>query len=456
MSECAHPLLFNGLCVACGTNIHDEIVYQHKELDYRQHRDNVNDRLLYSGQAAENQEESAITTLISSQKLYIVLDLDNTLLHATADYPVVNYFAEQGTPIASGSPQDGWQHLDQVAPDLFRFQLVGFQGWHMVKLRPGLRVFLQQLAVRFTLHIYTLGTAAYASAISYILDPDKKLFGSYVFSKDTFPGFAGKNLRWLFPCSDSMALVVDDRVDVWQDFTHNLLPIQPYLFWETPQPAAKPDAAVSQAALAAVTSPNAFVIVCILAADKLLLHFSSVTLRALVGTCRALRSCVKPYLQERMPAMNPRNDTALRVLEDVLNKLHADFYACENPRSADVKLLLPRYRHFLSGCVIMFTGVIDHRQWKDVTRHPLWLLAEQLGAKCQTDLNAAVTHVIAASATAKAQQASHERRAFIVQVEWLAGSLAAWRRLPEDEFFLKDAHQPSTARTKRSRTDTDT
>ncbi|KAF6003858.1 RNA polymerase II [Cyanidiococcus yangmingshanensis] len=112
---------------------------------------------------------------------------------------------------------------------------------YYIKLRPGLRQFLRNVASRFELHIYTMGSRPYADAIASIIDPDKRLFQGRITSRDDFEDgrLNQKNLKHVFPCDDSMVLVVDDREDVWiaQDAASkarhfpNLIKARPYFFF---------------------------------------------------------------------------------------------------------------------------------------------------------------------------------------------------------------------------------
>ncbi|CAM9970271.1 unnamed protein product [Choristocarpus tenellus] len=85
--------------------------------------------------------------LMSSRKLALVLDLDNTLLHCT-DHPEAPRLIAPGT--------EG-MHVLRL-PDQPR-------DYH-IKLRPGLRWFLKRAAANFEMTIYTAGTSQYAEAVS--------------------------------------------------------------------------------------------------------------------------------------------------------------------------------------------------------------------------------------------------------------------------------------------------
>eukprot|EP00166_Cyanidium_caldarium_P003792 ctg_3681.g615 len=62
-----------------------------------------------------------------------------------------------------------------------------------------------------------MGSRPYADRVASMIDPDKQLFQGRITSRDDFADgrLNQKNLKHVFPCDDSMVLVVDDREDVW-------------------------------------------------------------------------------------------------------------------------------------------------------------------------------------------------------------------------------------------------
>lgn len=182
-----------------------------------------NTALTVSRQEAFRVEEDAKRRLLSSRKLSLVVDLDQTIIHATVD-PTVGEWKED---------KDNPNH--QALSNVRSFQLVddgpGMRGcWYYVKLRPGLEDFLQNIAELFELHIYTMGTRAYAQHIAGIIDPDRKLFGDRILSRDESGSLTAKNLQRLFPVDTKMVVIIDDRGDVWR-WIPNLIKVSPYDFF---------------------------------------------------------------------------------------------------------------------------------------------------------------------------------------------------------------------------------
>lgn len=92
----------------------------------------------------------------------------------------------------------------------------------------------------YEMHVYTMGTRSYADAICKVIDPDGKVFGSRILSRDesgskyrTYSvrvlinlGMNVKSLKRLFPTDQTMVVVIDDRADVWE-YSPNLIQVVP-------------------------------------------------------------------------------------------------------------------------------------------------------------------------------------------------------------------------------------
>lgn len=182
-----------------------------------------NTALTVSEREATRVEEDAKRRLLSCRRLSLVVDLDQTIIHATVDPTVGEWKEDQENP-----------NHDAVK-DVRAFQLTddgpGMRGcWYYIKLRPGLESFLQNIAEIYELHIYTMGTRAYAQNIANIIDPQRKLFGDRILSRDESGSLTAKNLQRLFPVDTKMVVIIDDRGDVWK-WNPNLIKVSPYDFF---------------------------------------------------------------------------------------------------------------------------------------------------------------------------------------------------------------------------------
>lgn len=225
---CSHSVVFNGVCALCGAEEEDHF----SKAPQQQSRLPVaySASLSVTQTEAESVSSVAARRLFESKQLSLVLDLDHTLVHATDD------------PRTAAMLRHSPDNVDLSS--LSSFNLPSSRGGYRfpdtmhLKLRPSLADFLERVAVKFNLHIYTMGSRLYADRVARLIDPDSRFFGGRITSREDFPeGKCNqKSIERLFPCDDSMVLIIDDREDVWisnvnQSYMPNLIRAQPYHFW---------------------------------------------------------------------------------------------------------------------------------------------------------------------------------------------------------------------------------
>ncbi|KAK3047469.1 CTD phosphatase Fcp1 [Extremus antarcticus] len=222
---CKHEIQFGGICANCGK---DMTTVQYNSTAKNTDRATVNTvhghtQLLVSQAEASRADEEAKRRLLDTKKLSLVVDLDQTIIHATVEPTVGEWQNDPSNP-----------NYDAVK-DVRKFQLID-EGpvakgcWYYIKLRPGLQRFLELVSECYELHIYTMGTRAYAENIVKIIDPDRKFFGQRILSRDESGSMTAKNLKRLFPVDTKMVVIIDDRGDVWQ-WSPNLIKVSPYDFF---------------------------------------------------------------------------------------------------------------------------------------------------------------------------------------------------------------------------------
>jgi len=133
-------------------------------------------RPLTAAQEAARIEKQTLKRLLTSRKLSLIVDLDQTIIHATVDPTVGEWMQDPDNPNYN------------AVKDVQAFQLEegGHLGpcWYFIKVRPGLSEFLENVSKMYELHVYTMGTRAYANAVAKIVDPERKYFGDRVLSRD--------------------------------------------------------------------------------------------------------------------------------------------------------------------------------------------------------------------------------------------------------------------------------
>ncbi|KAG5462470.1 MAG: HAD-like domain-containing protein, partial [Olpidium bornovanus] len=146
-------------------------------------------------------EQVTTKRLLASRKLSLIVDLDQTIIHATVD-PTVGEWRNDRNNVNHEATRDIAQFILPDSPTVY-----------YIKLRPNAREFLKAASERYELHIYTMGTRSYASKVAEVIDPDGTIFQERVLSRDESGSVTQKTLQRLFPCDTSMVVVIDDRAD---------------------------------------------------------------------------------------------------------------------------------------------------------------------------------------------------------------------------------------------------
>lgn len=230
IEPCTHPIQYGGLCAVCGKSI-DENDGEDKRAPISMAHDTTN--LKVSSKEAENIERSSTDRLLNEEKLSLVVDLDQTVIHVTVDPTVAEWMSDPTNP--------NYEALKDVRSFILEEPAMiplGYKGpipppikrWYYVKLRPGLSDFLAKMSKKYEMHIYTMATRQYAKSIAKIIDPDGVYFGERILSRDESGSITQKSLKRLFPVDTSMVVVIDDRGDVW-NWSPNLIKVVPYDFF---------------------------------------------------------------------------------------------------------------------------------------------------------------------------------------------------------------------------------
>ncbi|CAD5177619.1 unnamed protein product [Musa acuminata subsp. malaccensis] len=152
--------------------------------------------------------------MFASRKLSLVLDLDHTLLNSTKE----ELFKRK-------------EEQDRAKPQRHLFRLRHMGLW--TKLRPGIWNFLEKANELYELHIYTLGSRPYATAMAKLLDPTGSLFGGRVMSgRDDGDRMVSqrKDLKGVLGL-ECAAVIMDDTPSVWPSSQPNLIAVERYHFF---------------------------------------------------------------------------------------------------------------------------------------------------------------------------------------------------------------------------------
>ncbi|KAG2734175.1 hypothetical protein G9P44_002181 [Scheffersomyces stipitis] len=232
---CSHTVQYGGLCALCGKAVEDEKDYSGYTFEDRAtiSMSHDNTGLKISLDEAAKIEQSTTDRLNEEKKLILVVDLDQTVIHATVDPTVGEWQSDPSNPNYPAIKDVKTFCLEEeaiVPPGWTGPRLAPTKCWYYVKVRPGLSDFLEEIVNLYEMHIYTMATRNYALAIAKIIDPTGKYFGDRILSRDESGSLTHKNLKRLFPVDQSMVVIIDDRGDIWQ-WESNLIKVVPYDFF---------------------------------------------------------------------------------------------------------------------------------------------------------------------------------------------------------------------------------
>lgn len=502
IEPCQHPAVLEGLCAVCGMSVKPKessgnaaYIPPLSVAPRIMSQVTVSGGLTMSVSDTEAQSLSFQTSkkLAEKKKLHLVLDLDHTLVHATAD-PRARKFLDRDDVRSLILPSN-----EPGAPHTWTF--------HCVKLRPHVKEFLEN--PKYEISVYTAGTRLYAEQITMVLsrfivgakndhqdiiklqhqvkkgehdleqlqkknseplpegteehagneeastkkrvrfgEPPPKLktdrikaeevqvlksalkeaeemeakalelrqqlFGSRIVSR-TDVGDLGpdvKSVKRIFPCGGTMAVIVDDREDVWAkaELSHeppdNLLLVRPY-HW------------------------------------KPFVGFADVNNAA--GDDLSQTNADDPRKETETPA--DETDVQLLWTKDILDRLHDRYYNSTGIVKTCPQHLRIMRREVLMGSSIILSGLVPlNKQTREANNpRPAYIrYVEQLGATLVNTVVPILTHVVAArDGTDKIMQARLIPGCFVVKASWLMESLWSLTRRDEMSHLLGLPPRPS-------------
>ncbi|KAK1295274.1 RNA polymerase II C-terminal domain phosphatase-like 3 [Acorus calamus] len=241
----------------------------------------------------------------------------------------------------------------------------------------------------FELHIYTMGNRLYANEMAKLLDPEGVLFAGRVMSRgDDSVDPCDRVERWPkikdlggVMGLESAVVIIDDSANVWPHHQLNLMAIERYFYFPC---------------------------------SRRQFRFSG-------------SSLLEMGVDERA------EDGMLASSLEVIKRIHQIFFS-QPLNEVDVRNILAcEQRSVLRGCVILFSRVFPMGE-VNPHLHPLWRTAEQFGAVCTTQMDAKVTHVVAASPGTDKVNWARSTGKYAVHPSWIEASSLLYRRADEKRF----------------------
>ncbi|KAJ2450517.1 CTD phosphatase Fcp1 [Coemansia sp. RSA 2336] len=447
---CAHGTVFNGLCGLCGQDVSgvDKSGVPRTQANIDMFHEATGLRVSTDVAAAIDADTQS--RLWEQKKLSLIIDLDQTIIHATdtanphfGSWLIENYQGPEHPDTHPPSDQ-------QLPPDIRSFFLPRVIPEYFIKLRPGLRNFLETISKYYEMHIYTMGTRPYADAVAAIVDPQGRYFGRRILSRDESGSQEVKNLQRLFPVDTSMVTILDDRADVWK-WSPNLIKVHPYEFFRGVGDINagslgqhKPSAALLEPTPEGDSSTG----------NHPQAQEEIIEAEAADGVEASSKNADKRKgLVDR--------DRELFIIERVLLSIHAQYYEqlAGQPRPPpDLAHILTREKQrVLEGVVLVFSGVFPIDSGAPPPQQTeLWWRAQSFGARCELEVTDQTTHVVAGRVgTEKVNAARRRHRGskspeaslpIIVKPKWLQDSIYEWKRMDETMYLWFDEDKDAVSR----------
>ncbi|EGI69691.1 PREDICTED: RNA polymerase II subunit A C-terminal domain phosphatase [Acromyrmex echinatior] len=481
LEGCTHPTVMIDLCAECGADLRvQETSKDGNTVGVSQ----ASVPMVHSipelkvcPELAEKIGKEDEQRLLTDRKLVLLVDLDQTIVHTTND------------------------NIPPNLKDVFHFQLYGLNSpWYHTRLRPNTRHFLSEMSRLYELHICTFGARIYAHTVASLLDKDGVLFSHRILSRDECfdPASKTANLKALFPCGDDLVCIIDDREDVWQG-CGNLVQVKPYHFFRhtgdinalpglekaevlrlpvitnesctnSQNKDSKNDASeLSNEAEQPLNNPSVKETNHEDEKDEKIIdeiknknekdeddkvntekdaesNVQTTTAKEddkkeitkIASSVETNKNSKQAVPKQESNIIDDDDDDYLLYLEDILRRIHTEFYATldqENTRKS-LRDIIPRVRsQVLKGLCLTFSGLIPTHQKLHQSR--AYKVARAFGAEVTQDLTEKTTHLVAIrKGTAKANAARKDTNIKIVNSDWLWTCAERWEHVDERLFPL--------------------
>ncbi|CAD8168882.1 unnamed protein product [Paramecium pentaurelia] len=229
---CNHLKIEKNYCLICN----EKIIRNEESLD-----------LNYSDDISKKISKEIVLDILKKRKLIMVLDLDQTILHAikiTTSFNKYDFCEKQNKMIQSDSDRqfNGFHQLGFNIKEHFLEMACDQQSKFIIKLRPYFEQFFLTLIPLFDIFIYTKASKSYADFILNFISnrlneviPEHKPFfpPQRVLSREDTICSNSKSLNRLFypGIATNLLVILDDNAGMWNQFKENLIHTKPFVYF---------------------------------------------------------------------------------------------------------------------------------------------------------------------------------------------------------------------------------
>ncbi|CAD8176948.1 unnamed protein product [Paramecium octaurelia] len=229
---CNHLKIENNYCLICN----EKVIRNAESLD-----------LNYSDDISKKISKEVVLDILKKRKLIMVLDLDQTILHAikvSTSFNKYEFCEKQNKMIQDESEAqfNGFQQLGFNIKEHFLDMSCDQQSKFIIKLRPYFEQFFLTLIPLFDIFIYTKASKSYADFILNFIThrlnefiPEHKPFfpPQRVLSREDTICSNSKSLNRLFypGIATNLLVILDDNAGMWNQFKENLIYTKPFVYF---------------------------------------------------------------------------------------------------------------------------------------------------------------------------------------------------------------------------------
>ena len=490
--KCTHPIVVDGLCSYCYDviNIHiHRVKNNHESYIGINETSKPDEAILISQSESRNLAQQELNQTIQDNKLFLIIDLDHTLIHATNNPITLTTHALNTLPLSEILKLDVVSNgefaisIDSLETDVFvddknaiycedeemtdqvkkvietiENQLIessinmppSYMFARMrtfYKVRPGAFVFLRRIAEKFKIVIFTAGDANHAACAMKILDPQRKYI-TRAYSRSDLNEQGMKSIKKAFQLAHPYCLVVDDTLEIW-DEQKQVMPCYPYVYFQMADHFLLRESKCSFD-YRSIAERYSYSTYFPLSLAYYLESYYKIKFEDLnINTDQPVAYIIKDLWEEQriaerfntpLPFLLADRDLQLQSFYHVLLIAHHVFFTCshcllENVSPGVEEIAVPTLDNVLSSLKqFVLTGVVFYipAGYETIRASSLYSLASQFGAIFTSQYDRSdITHVL----LTKRQITSQDQEKYsypVVNTEWIFFACFLYWRPPDD------------------------
>jgi FCP1-like phosphatase family protein len=223
IKKCKHEICYYNICNHCNYILTEKEKKEKEQKKYNL----ISSELNFSQSKAESIEKNKVEDYLKNKKLFLLLDLDNTILHSLDNR--INILTEEFNQLKQ-------KYNKNIFIISLNNSITNKNNNIIIKFRNHIESFFNIISPKYEIFTYTHGTKEYASKIIEYINKNFKNSGlstekliSRKYNKDN--SIEDKTIKNVFPTTENMVVILDDKINAWKENSNNLINLKPYFFF---------------------------------------------------------------------------------------------------------------------------------------------------------------------------------------------------------------------------------